>query len=67
MSEKMKKLLMRQAYMGATALVIFIVIFVLCSIFPSVKEGVLQTLTKDTDLKKVASLFGKIAKEIIPF
>ena len=67
MSEKTKKLLMKEAYMGAVALVIFILLFALCSVFPSVKESVIKTLAKDTDLKKVISLLTKLAKEINPF
>ena len=58
---------MREAYMGVVALAIFIIVFVLCTAFPGVKEGVVKALTKNTDLKKVVSFFGKIAKEIIPF
>ncbi len=66
MNEKTKKILMRELYKGAVALTIFIVVFALCSIFPNVKEYVKSILTKNTDLKKVASLFMEIAKEIAP-
>ena len=65
MNEKIKKLLIRQAYMGAVALVIFIIIFALCSIFPNVKEGIGNVLSGNTDLKKVLSLFKEIVKEIM--
>lgn len=67
MNEKTKNLLMREAYMGAVALGIFIVVFVLCSVLPGVKEIVQKTLLKNADLKKVVSLCIKIVKEISPF
>ncbi len=67
MNEKMKKILMREAYVGAVALALFIVIFALCTIFPNVKEGVGKALSKNTDLEKVVSLCAKVVKEINPF
>lgn len=67
MNEKTKNILMKEFYKGAVALAIFVVVFALCSIFPDIKERVNSILTKDTDLKKVASLFTQIAKEIAPF
>ncbi len=67
MNEKTKKILMRELYKGAVALAIFISVFAICCIFPSIRERVGDILTKDTDLKKVAFLFLQIAKEIAPF
>ena len=65
MNEKVRKILMREAYMGVVALAIFIVVFVLRTALPGVKESIVETLAKDTDLKKLLSLFGQIVKEMI--
>ncbi|MBQ3022689.1 MAG: hypothetical protein IJD91_05160 [Clostridia bacterium] len=67
MNEKTKNILMKELYKGAVALAILIVVFALCSIFPDIKTGTKTVLIKDTDLKKVISLFLQIAKEIVPF
>ena len=67
MNEKTKKILMSNLYKGAVALTIFISVFAICCIFPSIKERVGTILTKDTNLKEVGSLFLRIAKEIAPF
>ncbi len=67
MNEKAKNILMRELYKGAVALAIFVIVFAVCSISPGIKERVTTILTKDTDLKKVASLFTQIAREIAPF
>lgn len=64
MNEKMKKFLMRELYMGAVALAMLIIVFVLCTAIPSVKESAVKTLAKDTDLEKVVSLLREIIKEM---
>ena len=63
-SYTVKKLLLKQLYMCVVAVALFIVVFVLCKIFPDVENGVKAVLHKNADLKKVLSLFTQIAKEV---
>ena len=67
MSEKTKKILMKELYKFIIALTVFAVIFAIFNFVPSAREFMMKTLEKDTDLEKVISLLGEIVKEVIPF
>ena len=67
MNDKLKDFLILTAYRAVAAAVILIVIAGINFLTPHITQSISRVWTQNTDFKKVAELFSKTAKELIPF
>lgn len=66
MQEKTKTWLLSLAVRTGVALGIFLIVFIVCRIFPDVLKTIRPVWTKSMDIQKTGTLLKELLKEMLP-